>query len=44
MKSGDLVLIDTNAIIEAVRTGCWSAIRVTSRCWGRLLLARRTSS
>ena len=26
MKRGDLVLIDTNAIIEAVRTGCWSAI------------------
>jgi len=26
VKSGDLVLIDTNAIIEAVRTGCWSAI------------------
>jgi len=26
VKRGDLVLIDTNAIIEAVRTGCWSAI------------------
>ena len=26
MKKGDLVLIDTNVIIEAVRTGCWPAI------------------
>jgi hypothetical protein len=26
VKRSDLVLIDTNAIIEAVRTGCWSAI------------------
>ena len=26
MKRDDLVLIDTNAIIEAVRTGCWAAI------------------
>ena len=26
MKKGDLVLIDTNVIIEAVRTGCWAAI------------------
>lgn len=26
MDRGDRVLIDTNAIIEAVRTGCWPAI------------------
>lgn len=26
MNRGDRVLIDTNAIIEAVRTGCWPAI------------------
>ena len=26
MQSGQVVLVDTNIIIEAVRTNCWSAI------------------
>ena len=26
MQSGQVVLVDTNIIIEAVRTGCWNAI------------------
>jgi hypothetical protein len=31
MQRGDVILVDTNIIIEAVRIGCWSALRSTFR-------------
>jgi len=31
MRRGDIVLVDTNVIIEAVRVGSWRALRSTFR-------------
>jgi len=31
MQRGDIVLLDTNIIIEAVRIGCWQALRSSFR-------------